>query len=68
MRAVFCDISKAFVGVWHAGLLAKLQAAGVSETFMLGLQIIIPIENNESLFRVLFLTGPTFELGFLRDR
>ena len=30
VRAVFCDISKAFDRVWHAGLLAKLQAAGVS--------------------------------------
>ena len=30
MRAVFCDISKAFDRVWHAGLHAKLQAAGVS--------------------------------------
>ena len=30
VRAVFCDISKAFDRVWHAGLLAKLQAAGAS--------------------------------------
>ena len=30
VRAVFCDISKAFDRVWHAGLLLKLQAAGVS--------------------------------------
>ena len=30
VRAVFCDISKAFDRVWHAGLLAKHQAAGVS--------------------------------------
>ena len=30
VRAVFCDIRKAFDRVWHAGLLAKLQAAGVS--------------------------------------
>ena len=30
VRAVFCDISKAFDRVWHAGLLAKLQAAGVT--------------------------------------
>ena len=30
VRAVFCDISKAFDRVWHAGLLAKLKAAGVS--------------------------------------
>ena len=28
--AVFCDISKAFDRVWHAGLLAKLHAAGVT--------------------------------------
>ena len=30
VRAVFCDISKAFDRVWHAGLLVKLQAAGVT--------------------------------------
>ena len=30
VRAVFCDISKAFDRVWHAGLLAKLHAAGVT--------------------------------------
>ena len=29
VRAVFCDISKAFDPVWHAGLIHKLQAAGV---------------------------------------
>ena len=30
VRAVFCDISKAFDRVWHAGPLAKLHAAGVT--------------------------------------
>ena len=30
IRAVFCDISKAFDRVWHAGLVYKLEAAGVT--------------------------------------
>ena len=30
VRAVSCDISKAFDRVWHAGLLYKLKAAGVT--------------------------------------
>ena len=30
VRAVFCDISKAFDRVWHRGLLYKLQAVGIS--------------------------------------
>ena len=30
VRAVFCDISKAFDRVWHAGLLLKLKSAGVA--------------------------------------
>ena len=29
VRAVFCDISKAFDRMWHTGLLYKLKAAGV---------------------------------------
>ena len=29
VRVVFCDISKAFDRVWHAGILHKLQATGV---------------------------------------
>ena len=30
VRAVFCDISKAFDRVWHRGLIRKLLAAGVT--------------------------------------
>ena len=29
VRAIFCDISKAFDRVWHAGLLFKLSLAGI---------------------------------------
>ena len=30
VRVVFCDVSKAFGRVWHAGLMRKLRAAGIS--------------------------------------
>ena len=30
VRAVFCDISKAFDRVWHKGLLFKLKKAGIN--------------------------------------
>ena len=29
VRAVFCDISKAFDRVWHKGLLFKLESVGI---------------------------------------
>ena len=34
VRVIFCDISKAFDRVWHAGLVHKLQAAGISGSFL----------------------------------
>ena len=34
VRAIFCDISKAFDRVWHKGLLFKLRAAGISCSFL----------------------------------
>ena len=30
VRAIFCDISKAFDRVWHKGLISKLKAAGIT--------------------------------------
>ena len=67
--AVFCDISKAFDRVWHAGLLTKTFMQLVSqETSMLGLQIISPIENKELFSLVLFLIGLLFMLYFHRGR
>ena len=34
VRAIFCDISKAFDRVWHKGLIYKLQSAGISGTLL----------------------------------
>ena len=34
IRVVFCDIKKAFDRVWHAGLLHKLHACGISGTLL----------------------------------
>ena len=34
IRVVFCDIKKAFDRVWHAGLLHKLNACGIADTFL----------------------------------
>ena len=53
VRAVFCDISKAFDRVWHRGLIYKLKAAGVTEEVLFGLQIILLIESKGSLFQAL---------------
>ena len=39
VRAIFCDISKAFDGVWHKGLLYKLESSGISSS--LGLNNIL---------------------------
>ena len=37
VKAVVCDISKAFDRVWHKGLLYKLQGYGISGKFILWL-------------------------------
>ena len=34
VRAVFCDISKAFDRVWHKGLIFKLKRAGINELLL----------------------------------
>ena len=35
VRAVFCDVSKAFDRVWHKGLLYKLESIGISDNLLL---------------------------------
>ena len=34
VRAVFCDVSKAFDRVWHKGLLYKLKRAGITGSLL----------------------------------
>ena len=34
IRVIFCDIKKAFDRVWHAGLLHKLKACGISDNIL----------------------------------
>ena len=46
VRAVFCDISKAFDIVWHAGLLLKLQAAGVSGNVLAWFKSYLSVEDS----------------------
>ena len=34
VRAIFCDVSKAFDRVWHKGLLYKLKQTGINESLL----------------------------------
>ena len=63
VRAVFCDISKAFDRVWHA-----VKQLVSQETSMLGLQIIFLTGNNVLFSLVLFLIGLSFVLEFPRGQ
>ena len=47
VRAVFCDISKAFDRVWHKGLLHKLRSIGCPEKYYCGLAAIFQTGDEE---------------------
>ena len=55
VRAVFCDISKAFDRVWHTGLIAKLRAAGVTGEVLAWFPNYL---SNGKQQVIMFLTGP----------
>ena len=66
VRAVFCDISKAFDRVWHKGLLYKLSSVGISGSLLQWFtdylnnrqqRVVLPgtASNWTSLFRQVFL-------------
>ena len=64
VRAVFCDVSKAFDRVWHGGLLLKLKAAGVTGKVLAWFKSYL----SELFFQGLHQTGLIFALGFLRGQ
>ena len=47
VRAVFCDISKAFDRIWHKGLLHKLHGIGCSGKSCIGFLVIFQGVDNE---------------------
>ena len=61
VRAVFCDISKAFDRVWHDGLILKLQAAGVMG------EVLAWFNLNNRRERVV-ISGATSDWTFIRGR
>ena len=69
VRAVFCDISKAFNRVWHSGLLNKLSGLGISGPFLNWFTSYLSDKKNNALFTpTVHLYGPQLMLASLRAR
>ena len=66
VRAVFCDISKAFDTVWHAGLLLKLKAAGVSDKVLAWFKSYLSDRRQRVVISGELLTGLSFKLVYRR--
>ena len=66
VRAVFCDVSKAFDRVWHRGLLYKLSCIGCSNPVVKCFLVISSAEDNELSLMVNLLIGPLSELEYHR--
>ena len=67
MRAIFCDISKAFDRVWHKGLLFKLESVGIGDSLFISLLIILTIESKGLFYLVPLPAGRLLMQVFLRD-
>ena len=69
IRAVFCDISKAFDRVWHKGLVYKLRCMGCSYRIVNWFASFFYLSvDNVFLLMVNHQTGSTFWLGSHKDR
>ena len=60
VRAVFCDISKAFDRVWHAGLIYKLRATGVTREVLAWFKSFLSIEDKGLFCLVQIQTGYSY--------
>ena len=81
VRAVFCDISKAFDRVWHAGILHKLRSIGNSgellkwfSSYLVGRKQRVVLQGVESQWNYIkagvpqgSLLGPLLFLNFIND-
>ena len=82
VRAIFCDISKAFDRVWHKGLIFKLKAAGVSGSLLNWFcdylndrrqRVVLPGGNsecsalNQHLFSKNIVNSPSCSCGAVED-
>ena len=66
VRAVFCDISKAFDRVWHTGLLYKLCAAGVTGNVLQWFKKYLSDRNRGVYCQVFLLLGTLLRQVFLK--
>ena len=66
VRAVFCDISKAFNRIWHRGLLHKLSTLGISGSLLRFLHIYHFVNNGFHMLVPRHL-GHLLTLVYLRD-